>query len=314
MNAQSDGLQESTSRGDMTRYSAGILAARRPAALVFALLLVTACSGKGRDGTCSDGPICGGNPTGTWDVVGSCQYAADAIDQPFSPREQVQIPQPPVLTSSPVAATTNGDWCSRLYYSPIDVPATSLNSKVLTVDLPHLAPGLAGGQVSFNSATSTTPPSYQVSLSFASSNATHFTPQCIQFGGATPTCGELAINLQQFYVTKAGSNGQGVMQAPTFTGIACNTASDGGCDCTYDYQIALTDFGTWQAVGNTISEASDLAAYQYNGQPAAASQQPTKAQLASFCQTGDTLTLSGYNGSSLSSAPGLRVLSLSKHQ
>ena len=263
---------------------------------------------------CSDGLICGGDPTGTWDVVGSCQYAADATDQPFSPREQVQIPQPPVLTSSPVAATTNGDWCSRLYYAPADVDGNTPNSKVLTVDLPHLAPGLSGGQLSFNSATGTTPPSYKASLNFSSSNSTHFTVQCIQFGGATPTCGELATNLQQFYVTKAGVNGQGVTQAPTFTGIACNAASDGGCDCTYNYQVALTDFGTWQVIGNAISQASDLAAYQYNGQPAAASQQPTKAQLASFCRAGDTLSLSGYSGSSLSNAPGLRVLSLAKHQ
>ena len=300
----------------MTGYSARISAARRPAALAFAslALLVTACSGKGREGMCSDGPVCGGDPTGTWDVQGSCQYGADAIDQPFSPREQTQTPQPPVLTSSPVNATTNGDWCSRLFYSPTDLDTSTPNSKILTVDLPHSAPGISGGQISFNSSTGSLPPAYQVSLNFASANSTHFTVQCIQFGGATPSCGDLATNLQQFYVSKAGVNAQGVTQAPSFTNIACNAASDGGCDCTYEYHVALTDHGTWQVLGNVISEAGDPTAYQYNGQPAAASQQPTKAQLASFCQTDNTLSLSGYSGSSLSSAPGLRVLSLSKHQ
>ena len=296
----------------MTRYSARILTAHRPVALVLALF-IAACGGKGREGTCSDGVVCGGDPTGTWDVVGSCQYAADAVDQPFSPRELVQTPQPPVLTSSPVNPTTNGDWCSRLYYSPTDVDTATPNSKILTVDLPHSAPGLSGGQISFNSASATTPPTYQVSLNFGQAYATHFTVQCIQFGGATPSCGELATNLQQFYVTKAGVNGMGVTQAPSFTNIVCNAASDGGCDCTYEYHVALTDLGTWQVLGTVISEASDPAAYQYNGQPAAATQRPTEAHLASFCQSGNTLSLSGYDGSYVSSAPGLRVLSLARH-
>jgi hypothetical protein len=314
MKAQSDGPQESTLRGDMTRNSVRILAARRSSALVFALL-AAACGGKGSDGSCSDGVICGGDPTGIWDVVGSCQYSAAAIVQPFSPREQVQAPQPPVLTDSPVAPTTNGDWCSRLYYSPTDVDATHPNSKVLTVDLLHSAPGLVGGQISFNTSTGSTPASYQVSLNFAETNSTHFTPRCIQFGGATPTCGELATNLQQFYVTTAGVNAQTMVPlTPAFTNITCNGATDGGCDCSYNYQIALTDVGTWQALGNVISEASDLGAYQYNGLPTAASQQPTKVQLASFCRAGNTLSLSGYDGSFVSSAPGLRVLSLAEHQ
>ncbi|HEX3850980.1 MAG TPA: hypothetical protein VHW01_08440 [Polyangiaceae bacterium] len=297
----------------MTRNSVRILAARRSSALVFALL-AAACSGKGRDGSCTDGAICGGDPSGSWDVVGSCQYAADTIDQQFSPREQIQTPQPPVLTDSPVAATTNGDWCSRLYYSPTDVDPMHPNSKVLVVDLPHPAPPLAGGQISFNNASGSTPANYQVSLSFATSSSTHFTVQCVQFGGASPSCGDLATNLQQFYVSKAGVNAQGMMQAPSFANIACNAASDGGCDCSYDYKVTLTDVGTWQGLGNVISEAGDPGAYLYNGQPAAASQEPTKALLASFCRAGNTLSLSGYDGSFISGAPGLRVLSLSEHQ
>jgi hypothetical protein len=312
MKAQSDGPQESTLRGDMTRNSARILAARRSSALVFALL-AAACGGKGRDGICSDGAVCGGDPSGIWDVVGSCQYLADAIDQPFSPREQVQTPQPPVLTSSPVAATTDGDWCSRLYYLPTDMDDMHPNSKVVNVDLPHSAPFLAGGQMSFSNASGSTPAKYQVSLSFATTGSTHFTVQCIQFGGASPSCGELATNLQQFYVSKAGVNAQGMMQEPSFTITACNSASDGGCDCSYNYQVTLTDVGTWQSLGTAISEAGDPGAYLYNGQPVAASQQPTKAQLASYCQAGDTLSLSGYSGSFLSGAPGLRVLSLARH-
>ena len=313
MKTQGDGPQGSTSRGDMTRNSVRILAARHSPALVFALL-AAACSGKGREGSCSEAAVCGGDPTGTWDVTGSCQYAADVLDQQFSPREQVQTPQPPVLTHSPVPATTDGDWCSRLYYSPIDSSPNSPDSKVVTVDLLHSAPGLSGGQISFNNSTGGAPAGYRVSLNFNTLNSTHFTVQCLQFGGATPTCGELATNLQQFYVSKAGLDSQGTAQAPSFTNISCNGASDGGCDCSYEYHVTLTDVGTWQVLGTVISQAGDPGTYLYNGQPVAASQQPTKAQLASFCRLGDTLTLSGFDGSFLSNAPGLRVLSLHKHQ
>ena len=105
-----------------------------------------------------------------------------------------------------------------------------------------------------------------------------------------------------------------VMQKPSFKDVNCGAASDGGCDCSYTYQVTLTDTGTWQSLGSVLSQAGDPNAYQYNGQPVAASQQPTEAQLASYCRAGDTLTLSGYNGSFISGAPGLRLLSLARHQ
>jgi hypothetical protein len=281
------------------------------ALLCLALLAAAGCSGKGTNGACVDGAVCGGDPTGTWNVDGACQFAADAIVQALGPGELVRNPQPPVLTASPVAQTTDGAWCSRLFYGALDTDPMIPNSKIREVDLPHGAPPLAApaGSMTFNKSPNT----YSVKLSFAGADSTHFGPLCLQVGGVTPSCTDLALNLTQFYVTKAGMDAQGNVAPPTFTGIACGAASDGGCDCNYTYQVTLTDSGTWNNLGSAISEASDPGAYQYNGQPVAASQQPGKALDASFCvQNGTTLTLSGYNGTALSNAPGLRVLSLVK--
>jgi hypothetical protein len=280
------------------------------ALLCLALLAGTGCSGKGTDGTCVDGAVCGGNPVGTWNVDAACQFPADTITQQFGPSELVKNPQPPVLTASPVAQTTDGAWCSRLFYGAMDTDPMTPNSKIREVDLPHAAPSLTApaGSITFNSSPST----YAVKLNFAGANSTHFGPLCLQAGGVTPSCSDLTLNLTQFYVTKAGMNAQGNAEPPAFTNIACGAAADGGCDCNYTYQVALTDSGTWNNLGSALTEASDPGAYQYNGQAVAASQQPSKALAASFCVNGNTLTLSGYNGTTLSDAPGLRVLSLVK--
>lgn len=283
------------------------------ALISLALLAAAGCSGKGTNGACVDGATCGGDPTGTWNVDGACQFPVDTIAQAFGPAEQVDHPQPPVLTASPLPQTTDGAWCSRLFYGVMDTDAMVMNSKIREVDLPHGAPALAApaGSMTF----SKSPNKYSVKLSFAGAYATHFGPLCLQFGGATPSCADLTANLTQYYLTdaKAGMmDAQGNPAPPAFTAINCSTASDGGCDCNYTYQVTLTDSGTWNNLGNAITESSDLGAYQYNGQPVAASQQPVKAVAASFCVNGNTLTLSGYNGTMLSSAPGLRVLSLVK--
>ena len=273
-----------------------------------ALLAAIGCSGKGTEGTCVDGATCGGDPTGNWTVVGSCQYAADQIIQPLGPGENVKNPQPPVLTASPVAATTSGEWCSRLFYAfnPTD-PAVS-TSHIREVDLPHGAPALtSGGSVSFNADFT-----YSVRLNFVGGNATHFAPLCLQVGGATPSCPDLAANLQTFYVTKAGVDANNAPVPPAFDTISCSDSAQGGCDCQYNYSVVLTDAGNWANLGKVLTQSSTASSYQYNGQPVAASQTPSKALAASFCVNGGSLTMSGYNGTSISDAPGLRVLSLVK--
>ncbi|HWZ90283.1 MAG TPA: hypothetical protein VNW92_15575 [Polyangiaceae bacterium] len=273
-----------------------------------ALFAAAGCSGKGAEGSCPDAPSCGGDPTGTWSVLGGCQFPADQIAQALGPSENVKNPQPPVLTASPLPATTSGAWCARLFYAFNDTDPMIPNSKIREVDLPHGAPGLApGGQISFNPDST-----YGAKLNFSGGNATHFAPLCLQVGGANPSCTDLAANLTQFYVSKALPDAQGNPTPPLFDTISCVDSTQGGCDCEYNYTLTLTDAGTWLNLGPVLTETSNNASYQINGQAVAASQQPSKSMAASFCSSGASLTLSGYNGTTLSSVPGLRVLSLSK--
>ena len=274
-------------------------------------LLLLGCSGKGTQGVCSDGTVCGGVPSGVWDVAGSCEYKADRPDQPLGPREQVQTPVYPSLNASQSQQTTTGDWCSQLFYTTGD-NRPAMPSKVKTVNLWHDAPALAGGQLAFKTDASGAASTYDVALSFTTYDVTHFAPLCLQTGGANPNCSDLAANLAEFYTSLAGKDPMGNPLPPSFANIQCQGAPDGGCDCGYDYQVALTDTGSWSYGGSVLTEASDPTGYLLNG-TRVGSEAPTAFMVSSFCQSGDTLTLSGYNGTSLSHAPGLRVLTLHRH-
>ena len=277
------------------------------ALITLALLVAAGCSSKGTEAFCSDGAICGGSAVGTWDLGGTCQYKAARLDQPLNPGEVVQIPLPPVLTPTPIPPTTAGDWCSQLIYTPL--------KQVLSVNLWHDAPPLANGpapfdssQVSFNQDADST---FSVRLNFAGYYVSHFSPYCIQASGSNPTCGKLAQDLTTFYAASAGHDAANNAY-PDFRDIACQTAADNGCDCGYTYQVQVTDTGTWAAGGSLMTMSSSAGTYMLNGH-AASSQAPTDPMVASVCQSGNQLTLSGYNGESLFHAPGLRVLTLSKH-
>jgi hypothetical protein len=99
---------------------------------------------------------------------------------------------------------------------------------------------------------------------------------------------------------------------PGYENIVCQAASDGGCDCGYDYKVHLTDSGAWSFSGTVITESSAPSQYMYNGK-LVGTEAASGLMVAASCQSGDTLTLTGYNGQSLSNAPGLRVLTLTRH-
>jgi hypothetical protein len=282
------------------------------ALISLALLAAVGCSAKGVEGACAAGAICGGSPVGTWDLAGRCQYPAVHPDQPLGPQEQEKNPLFPSLTPSQAQQTTDGDWCSELYYSPQDNRAPDPNSKIKAVNLWHDAPAVVGGQITFNADSNGNPTSYNTALNFAGQDITHFAPLCLEFYGAQPTCSDLALNLTDFYAQAAGVDASNNPLPPSFQNIVCQGASDGGCDCGYDYDVALTDSGSWSFAGSILTETSDPNSYLYNGQQVG-SQAPTGLMVASTCQSGDTLTLTGYNGGNLSDAPGLRVLTLSRH-
>lgn len=268
------------------------------ALIALAALAVSACSGKGTEGICPESAACGGDPTGVWDSAGKCQFTANRQDQPLNPAELVQVPQLPVLTSSPIAPTTTGDWCNQLIYTP--------GEKVRSVNLWHDAPPLQSAAVSFNADKT-----YSATLNFSGDNVTHFTPYCLQGAGANPSCETLAQDLTTFYADKAGQDANG-NKFPDFKDIACQLSSDNGCDCIYTYQVVLSDQGAWLTSGSQMSLSSAPNTYLLNAKPAG-SQAPTGVMPTSFCQSEPQLTLSGEDGQWLFHVPGLRVLVLGRH-
>jgi len=284
-------------------YGSRSITAGLLALLPLALLAISGCSGKGAEGSCGATATCGGDPTGTWTVAGACQFHADQPYQDVSLVEEMQAPLTPSLAPPQEEATTTGSWCSQLVF----LPPNSTTPGVKDVTLWHDAPALTTGTVEFDASGS-----YSTTLNFATVSTTHFAPACLQSAGANPSCDDLAQGLTTFYVNSAMARGVtgGPTPTPGFEAIQCLAASDQGCDCYYDYKVVLTDQGTWAKGDNIITEANTL--YLYNGQ-AVKSQAPTGPMEASFCQSGDQqLTLSGYAGTSLSAAVGLRTLSLQK--
>jgi hypothetical protein len=260
---------------------------------------LAACTGKGAEGTCGVVADCGGDPSGNWSVQGFCQYPAVAPYRQMSLSEQTLQPQNPSLEPLQPQPTTDGNWCYDLFYNA----PTMMNpdGSITTVNLYHGAPAIDpnnGGTLKFDSTDHT----YSIDLHFLQQGATsHFSLYCLQFAGANPTCDQLASQLTAFYMSKSAGT-------VPFQNIKCAKGSPDGCDCQYDYQVELTDMGAWATNnGNILIESS--VEYLYNGQKVM-SQAPTINQNVTFCRDGNTLTLTGYEGASLSLAVGLRTLVL----
>jgi hypothetical protein len=276
----------------------------------------TGCGGKGAEGACPALDECGGDPTGNWQITEACQYAPVRPGQPTDVNDYMGTPPiaptlaPPQPQPTQLAPSTSGDWCFSLDYN-----MDTVNNVSLWHDAPVLQPG---STISFTStpATATSPVvnNYTAIYSFATNfpgarNTSHFAPICLTANGGDPSCDDLTAGLTKFYAA-----GNGTPQPPaTFTNIKCLlSASDGGCDCTYLYQLLVVDTGTWSATGGTISEESSN--FTYNGQVSKLGS-PAQTVELTYCQqsgTPPTLQLSGANGEGISDLPGLRTMLLQK--
>ncbi|HVR01607.1 MAG TPA: hypothetical protein VMT47_05720 [Polyangia bacterium] len=275
------------------------------ALLAFWGVIAASGCGEGAKGGCPALASCGGDPVGTWSVIDdSCQFQPVRPAQPVDvtafgtitpPTAMIAPPQPnPVVLQQ----TTSGDWCSNLVYTENPDP------EVLNVVLWHDAPLLTTAKLTFGPDFS-----YLTALTFstvglpAQRNTTHFAPRCLLANGApSPTCAKLATALASFYM----SSKPGVIPA-NFDQIECGDASDGGCDCTYVYTVAVSDSGMWKADGGSLLQDSTL--FLYNG-TAVAAQSPATTLETSFCARGGALQLTGNRGGSLFGILGLRTLVL----
>jgi hypothetical protein len=210
-------------------------------------------------------------------------------------------PQNPSIAPLQPQPTTDGSWCSDLVLTP---PSGTTPSQVTAVNLWHDL--LSLNRSNPGTVTLRSDGTYEVDLNFLEKTATtHFTPYCLQYHGQVQIdCPLLATQITAFYTTMAGPH------PVAFQNISCQPATDdGGCDCFYDCSVAVSDTGTWLKSGNLLQESSSQ--YLYNGQ-SVMSQAPELSMVATFCQSGNTLTLSGYDGTTLSAVPGLRTLSFTR--
>jgi hypothetical protein len=269
------------------------------------------CGGKGAEGNCPALGSCGGDPNnlaGTWQISQFCQYQAVRPAQPTDVNDFMGTPPLPPTLAPPqpqptqLAPTTSGDWCFALDYN-----MDTVNNVSLWHDAPLLQPGTTV-QFTVNPTTGNLYTAiYIFSTNYeGANNTTHFAPICLTANGGDPTCADLATGLTKFYAA-----GNGTPQPPaTFNNIQCATSpSDGGCDCTYYYELQVVDEGTWSAAGGTIFEENS--SFTYNGQVSKLGT-PAQTVQATYCQQGTRLELSGARGESLSDLLGLRTMVLTK--
>jgi hypothetical protein len=237
------------------------------------------CSGAGANLGCTVAGDCGGNPEGAWFATSVCQFIPPLSYTANALFPQQTAPQTPKLATPPPSNKPSGDWCSQLLYSPEVSPLTG--SHVGFVNLFH-----APAPVVFATVIMTPDHAYNYAQTAASPNEAHFAPTCLTSEGANPSCTDLAAGVEGYYSS-----------TPNFApqSFVCTPASDGGCDCSYSFEIISADQGVWQTVGNTLTFFSN----QSGSQP---------ITTTTFCASGGTLTMTGVNGQSMFSLTGLRTL------
>jgi len=259
--------------------------ARTSAAALVLAVSSLACSGKGVAGNCPDLPACGGDPSGTWQIQSECQFDVPQQPSSLSPiASAYTTPQTPALAPPPASATNSGEWCSGLVY----LPPSASSSNALGGIAFYTAPlDFSQGDVTFTPADDPAKQIFQFTIGVKSQlQSTHFTPACLQAYGANPSCDDLTAALL--------AQGTSV----NYQNPSCTTAPDNGCDCTYYLADTNGDSGQWRIIGNTI--------YTFNspsGHP---------AQAMDYCVSGNTMTLSGKDGSHLLGSPGIRSMKLIK--
>jgi|HubBroStandDraft_1064217.scaffolds.fasta_scaffold64851_1 hypothetical protein len=264
-------------------------AALLPVVVVLGVAAVGAsgCSGPGAQGGCPDVAPCGGDPSGFWQIESACEYIPPQPSQPLSYRQYTMNPIDPTLTAVAPSPTTSGDWCSGLFFPGL----------VSHADLWHDTALWNSGTMSFDSSSQT----YTTSMVFMTPGSTDFPVACLQSGGFGGTCSELQSQLNAYYVC-------GFFPNPSpYLGIACAADGAQGCNCTYTYQVEVVDQGTWTASNGILTQKSDPFTYFYNG-VSVLEDAPVSPIAATYCENGNSLTLTGDHGASLSNIFGLRTL------
>jgi hypothetical protein len=245
-------------------------------------LLAAGCGvvgGKGTEGTCSTYAGCGGDPKGNWTLATGCQNLVVMPYQMPSLPEQLAQPQTPTQAPPQPMPTTSGDWCSGLIYQPSIDPSMPVKGVILW----HGPPTVDNGYLKMN-----TNGTYSAEIQFITPEHTFFDNSCLtRYETTAPTCAKLGMDLAAFEQSQPGFMFGDL-------GMVCTGDSSVGCDCQYRYQVQGVEMGTWSV---DPAKPSSIVF---------ASTKSTEPQSATFCANGDTLQLSGDDGTNLFGALGVR--------
>jgi hypothetical protein len=286
-----------------TRTTRTATLGRLSLSLVTAAFLLVACKGRGATGGCGVAGDCGGNPLGTWKVNPdlTCRFPVPA--RPVQNYGNTAPYFQPETGAVPPAAVS-GTWCWDLSFDKDG------NLSTPEVPIPNPDNTILGGTITFERDKDGNQ-SYTYILTAVSTTPVHLARSCLGVNGANLTCAELAVKLQ---MSKIGVNPLYANEKGT-PAFRCVDAADGdGCDCEFDYieteQTAVGDKGTWEQHGNVIRH------YSIAGQGNLFETHPSRRTVrdATFCVSddGQTLQLTGTNGSPLALKAGLRSLTLTK--
>jgi hypothetical protein len=247
--------------------------------LAGSLLLAAGCGGKGTEGTCSTYAGCGGDPKGNWTLATGCQ---NLVVTPYQvPSLPEQLAQPQTATQAPPQPmpTTSGDWCSQLIYQPSIDPSMPVKGVVLW----HGPPTVHDGYLKVNDNGT-----YSAMIQFITPEHTFFDNACLtRYETQAPTCAKLGMDLAAYEQTQPGFMFGDLS-------MVCTGDSSVGCDCQYQYQVQGMEMGTW------IIDPAHPSSIVF------ASVSSTERQAATFCANGDTLQVSGQDGTVLFGALGVR--------
>lgn len=258
----------------------------------FVLLL---CSGCQPAVTCPEGGVaCGGDPTGTWNVVNACRDPVYAAPLPAT-----YLGQPVEMARQPRPVMTSSDWCSSFF-------ATSTGVKAFT--FPHDALSPAGGQITCMADDGQHQGgAYQAVLNTSGSSSIELSSACLTRAGAVFTCQMVESVLRDFAAMKLADPGVPCSDSPSepalcqfyysYSNIGCGATLDGGCRCAYDVAFAGTFSGHWTRQGGllTFSDISKMLPSQ-----------------SDYCVSGSSMSLWGHDRTSILNQAGIRTLQLQK--
>jgi hypothetical protein len=263
-------------------------------AVALLLLLAAACQ---PDRCPEDGQPCGGDPSGSWNVVNACR------DPVFSPPVQVTyLGQPVAMARQPNPMMSSSDWCSSIVLGS--------SSSVTAFTFPHDTLSVSGGTITYVSDSDDPEQrrgTYQAVIKTTGAGSVDLSPACLTRSGTSLTCDMVTAALVDFAAVSVADPRVPCTDSPSepascqfyysYANISCAQSAGGGCRCTYSVSFAGALNGRWIRTSAllTHSDASKML--------------PSQADYCVDSASG-SMAMWGHDRTSILNQTGIRTLEL----